>query len=229
MVLGPVISKPYRVKGASETGSSFKSHAQSKAVAINCSIQTSLVIEARQDPLYHPPCVSRSKMRLLSILDASGDTTTCELHRMSLSSLPQFTALSYVWGDPAAFHLRADALRINQNNDKEKSSQVQLMGTIFQSAALFIAWLGTEDEMITLAFDTLEMVYDGLWKVLQSDFWGETEKSCPLVCHFYLPKERADIDRYTILSARRPLVDVLGSACGTPPPCHLGLTASCKR
>jgi len=30
--------------------------------------------------------------------------------------------------------------------------------------------------------------------------------------------------RYKFLSARCPLADVLGSACGTPPPRHLGLT-----
>jgi hypothetical protein len=52
-----------------------------------------------------------------------------------------------------------------------------------------------------------------------SDFWGEIEESCLLVCHFYLPKDK-------ILSARCPLADVLSSACGTPPPCHLSLSLS---
>jgi hypothetical protein len=54
-----------------------------------------------------------------------------------------------------------------------------------------------------------------------SGFGGEIEESYLLVCHFYLPKERADTYRYKILSARCPLADVLSSACGTPPSCHL--------
>jgi hypothetical protein len=58
-----------------------------------------------------------------------------------------------------------------------------------------------------------------------SDFCGEIEESYLLVYHFYLPMERADIDT-KILSARCPLADVLCSACGTPPLCHLGLTAT---
>jgi hypothetical protein len=47
---------------------------------------------------------------------------------------------------------------------------------------------------------------------------GEIEESCLFVCHFSLPKERADTYRHKILLARCPLADVLSSACGTPPP-----------
>jgi hypothetical protein len=55
-------------------------------------------------------------------------------------------------------------------------------------------------------------------------FVGEIEESYLLVCHFYLP-EKSDI--YIGTKSYRPgcpLPDVLGSACGTPPLCPLGLT-----
>jgi hypothetical protein len=39
----------------------------------------------------------------------------------------------------------------------------------------------------------MEVTYhgDGL-----SDFWGEIEESCLLVCHFYLPMQRTDLYRH---------------------------------
>jgi hypothetical protein len=64
---------------------------------------------------------------------------------------------------------------------------------------------------------------------LVSDFWGEIEESCLLICHFYLPMKRADIYRHKILSARCPLADVLSSACGfatTLPPESVSSTAA---
>ncbi|KAK0624310.1 heterokaryon incompatibility protein-domain-containing protein, partial [Immersiella caudata] len=84
----------------------------------------------------------------------------------------EYIALSYAWGDPnntapitinghghhvtvnlqsALRHLRlpsemvtlwVDAVCINQDDDAEKSSQVQQMGRIYRSAELVIAWLG---------------------------------------------------------------------------------------
>jgi hypothetical protein len=78
-----------------------------------------------------------------------------------------------------------DPICINQNNDQEKSSQVQLMATIFQSAELVIGWLGGEDEKITLAFDTFQMLSDGLWEVLlaRDDYRTERAAGAFLATH----------------------------------------------
>ena len=48
--------------------------------------------------------------------------------------------------------------------------------------------------------------------------------SSSVISIYLLRKERADTYGYKILSARCALADVLSSACGTPPPCHRGLT-----
>jgi len=85
-----------------------------------------------------------------------------------------YEALSYVWGDPcntlpifveehsfpvmvnlhaALSRLRdqflqriiwVDAICINQNNEKEKSQQIQLMAGIYSKASRVIVWLGEE-------------------------------------------------------------------------------------
>jgi len=102
----------------------------------------------------------------------------------------QYTALSYAWGDPsntapitlnghmhhvttnlqaALRHLRldsetttlwVDAICINQDDDAEKSSQVQQMGRIYRSAELVIAWLGEasddSDFLLDLVLATAE-------------------------------------------------------------------------
>lgn len=51
--------------------------------------------------LYQDLDESRSEIRLLEILsDAPDDMLECKLHTTSVDYRPQFTALSYVWGDP---------------------------------------------------------------------------------------------------------------------------------
>jgi Heterokaryon incompatibility protein (HET) len=97
----------------------------------------------------------------------------------------EFYALSYVWGDPAsvcdleingkatkigvnlhaALHsirkktnfrtIWADALRINQSDNEEKSWQVQQMAAIYSRARATISWLGLSSEDSKLALDTL--------------------------------------------------------------------------
>ncbi|RFU30889.1 hypothetical protein B7463_g5465, partial [Scytalidium lignicola] len=60
--------------------------------------------------------------------------------------------------DPSLFRLWVDAICVNQENNDEKSSQVQQMSSIYSSAELVIAWLGVESEKLSLAFDTCEIL-----------------------------------------------------------------------
>ena len=97
-----------------------------------------------------------------------------ELRTVSLDDKPLYTALSYVWGQlqgqqlitvnecdfpvtpnlhKALQHLQykdvapgiwIDSVCINQKDDKEKSQQVSLMGSIYSSAHHVVIWLGEE-------------------------------------------------------------------------------------
>lgn len=49
-----------------------------------------------------------------------------------------------------------DAICINQENQSERSSQVQMMGKIYEQAESVILWLGPEDETVADAFVVLE-------------------------------------------------------------------------
>lgn len=90
----------------------------------------------------------------------------------------EYEAISYVWGDPAKPRsivcdgqvlaitesiftalkrfrhvdrvriLWADAICINQENDKEKSTQVTLMHDVYRKSACTLIWLGHEDDAI---------------------------------------------------------------------------------
>ncbi|KPM42000.1 hypothetical protein AK830_g4586 [Neonectria ditissima] len=113
--------------------------------------------------------------RLLKIHPGQfGDGITCELFDAELDKAPPYTALSYVWGDPAAREpitcagqdcnithslyegLRrirgetgiktvwADAICINQADNAEKGRQVDLMGTIYEKASKVFVWLGED-------------------------------------------------------------------------------------
>lgn len=62
----------------------------------------------------------------------------------------------------ALFHLRytdrprtmwVDALCIDQENDRERSAQVSMMGEVFGRAARVIAWLGRETDTTARAFE----------------------------------------------------------------------------
>jgi len=116
--------------------------------------------------------------RLLELeLDSSTATPSLpisvRLHVTSLVDAPPYTAVSYVWGEPAptkqillngqSFTVRqnlwdllnqlravefdgyfwVDALSIDQTNDREKNHQVAIMGSIYARAKKTIAWLGT--------------------------------------------------------------------------------------
>jgi len=109
----------------------------------------------------------------------------CRLSPASLDANIDFSAISYCWGDPtdtrdvlvdgrrhavtvslcgALRRLRrdrvsrtlwADALCINQEDWKERSKQVKMMGDLFSNASRVDIWLGEEDEWTATAFSVL--------------------------------------------------------------------------
>lgn len=113
------------------------------------------------------------------------ETMVFKLSHAFLDDEPSFIALSYAWGDPnkkcsinvngsivdvtenlhsALLHLGSrlgellfwvDALCINQSDDVEKSSQVQMMGSIYSQAVGVLVWLGPEEEGSNVAMQGL--------------------------------------------------------------------------
>lgn len=117
------------------------------------------------------------------------DPLNCDLVSIALDDAPEYKALSYVWGDPGKVEaitcsgyqreitvslfeglqrLRgtdkvemawADAICINQSDNKEKSFQVNQMGDIYDKAAEVVVWLGRDDD------DVAEIAFGGLLQV----------------------------------------------------------------
>ncbi|OCK73367.1 HET-domain-containing protein [Lepidopterella palustris CBS 459.81] len=116
-----------------------------------------------------PSCDSIRLLHLLPGPEGSPIQTTLSVH--SISSLPPYEALSYCWGRKSGVPIScnshlisiqenlffalsalrwrdserilwADAICINQNDDKEKSTQVQLMRSIYECSTRVVVWLG---------------------------------------------------------------------------------------
>ena len=127
--------------------------------------------------IYEPLIKNREHIRLLTIhADESTRTASFSLSSAFLEDGLEFSALSYVWGDPAktmsivvngvevavttnlAQALARlpevsgsglywiDALCINQADMEERTHQVRLMGKIYSQARLVVAWLGEPDK-----------------------------------------------------------------------------------
>lgn len=141
--------------------------------------------QSSSEPLYTPLNDSRNEIRLLEIAQCSNCDRSLKLFKCSLDDVPQYFALSYVWGDPEdtrpirvnnwdvqvtlnlvdALHqlqddgrvqyLWVDALCINQRDDQEKSKQVQKMGNIFSAAIQVAGWLGYEEAVSRKAMQSL--------------------------------------------------------------------------
>lgn len=123
--------------------------------------------------VYEPLIHGESQVRLLTLHPGQFDEDIrCSLHTASLTSKPQYEALSYVWGDAADTlpvivgghekqvttnleaalrHLRwqekprilwIDAICINQDDIEERSAQVPMMGDVYRQATSVIVWLG---------------------------------------------------------------------------------------
>ena len=120
--------------------------------------------------------------RILTLSDAP-DTLTCTLEVFRDESLPQFSALSYAWGNEAptasilcndktffvtphlysalraithlgcATKLWVDAICLNQWDNAEKSIQVPKMAAIYRIAHNVPAWLGPAGEDSDLVMD----------------------------------------------------------------------------
>jgi len=113
------------------------------------------------------------------------DPLECELRVAELEDLPEYDALSYVWGDrqhlvtikccgrdfairqnlySALNHLRrpaqdrilwTDAIRINQQDLQERGEQVAFMGRIYAAARRVLVWVGEPLQEDSTAFDTI--------------------------------------------------------------------------
>jgi hypothetical protein len=117
------------------------------------------------------------------------DQIRCRLVVKPLGNHVIYNALSYTWGEQkenrtifcdekrlkigenlyqALWQLRqdgrtellwADAMCINQEDDTEKTAQVQIMREIYEQARLVITWLGTEGDTDGVGFSFMREIY----------------------------------------------------------------------
>lgn len=133
--------------------------------------------------IYSPLPLELPMIRLVRIkAGRKGDPIDCELVVTSLA-MASFEALSYVWGvtirpyritmDGQAFHITCnlhsalgelrlpdrerclwiDAISINQHDNEEKGSQVQMMREIYAKASRTIVWLGGANSSTAATFE----------------------------------------------------------------------------
>lgn len=145
------------------------------------SVRTSVIADRHYQ--YKP--LEDSYIRLVRILPERKTMLRCELVHVPLRKVPRYFAISYAWGDAGdtrkielegslvrislSLHgalnaLRqksesvlvwADALSIDQQNAEERTQQIQMMGSIFASAASVAVWLGPEKDDSTEAIGLL--------------------------------------------------------------------------
>ncbi|KAJ4366792.1 hypothetical protein N0V83_007317 [Neocucurbitaria cava] len=83
-----------------------------------------------------------------------------------------------------------DALCINQNDLSERAAQVQLMGRIYKSAKIILAWIGQDDELCNLAFTSIDKIL--AWESAHmDDIFGKQDGNTP---------RRRDQDHVTLSS-----------------------------
>jgi hypothetical protein len=178
---------------------------------------------------YCPLNEGRSEIRLLEILsNDSDDVVKCRLSVSSLKDNPEFTALSYVWGDPKItgditlngeifqvttnlaaalryvkghwcsnfphqdsniFRIWVDAICINQTDDIERSSQVNLVREIYSKAELVLSWLGHGLDEIDLAFDILKTIAKETGELGNQPAGVEWLKNYPTWCVEFEPNK----------------------------------------
>ncbi|KAJ0120498.1 hypothetical protein J7T55_015227 [Diaporthe amygdali] len=130
---------------------------------------------------YSPLDTQKSEIRLVTLLPGqSRDAIRCTLSIASLDSAPEYTALSYVWGDlsktipitvdnepfDVTVNLEAglravrkrwkrrvlwiDAICINQEDVQEKNVQVPQMRRLYSTAPAVLMWLGPSNTCIKM-------------------------------------------------------------------------------
>ncbi|KAH8891501.1 HET-domain-containing protein [Thozetella sp. PMI_491] len=128
-----------------------------------------------------------NQIRLLKVLPERMSIIKCDIIYESLDDPPPYTAISYAWGDAedtqkiqiggdkvsitTSLHgalkalrqqtevlLWADSLCINQNDQDERSQQVQLMSAIYARAESVAIWLGPESDNSNLGLELLDNI-----------------------------------------------------------------------
>ena len=148
-----------------------------------------------QNQIYQPLTARDETRLLVLEPGQNTDKITCGLMNVSLTWRARYEALSYTWGDPkvtkpatcsgksidvtanlhsALHHLRhpdrqrilwVDALCINQEDDKDKETQVQRMGHIYSRARRVLIWLGEDVEETRGAIGSIKRL-DSYFKAL---------------------------------------------------------------
>lgn len=98
------------------------------------------------------PYLSSPKLSVQSLPAVRCNGASLKVQPNLLAALKELQTLdigraTYIW---------IDAICIDQANHSERSSQVQMMGTLYEQAETVIVWLGPEDETISDAFFVLE-------------------------------------------------------------------------
>jgi hypothetical protein len=131
-----------------------------------------------------------SEFRLVEIRPARMATVKCLIKHFSVDEPPSYVAISYAWGDAGdtrniqvqgasigisvslygalealrqktvAVLVWVDALCIDQQNQDERTQQVQLMAHIYTKAKSIAIWLGPEADDSSLAIDFLIAMAD---------------------------------------------------------------------
>jgi Heterokaryon incompatibility protein (HET) len=137
-------------------------------------------------PEKHGQSLENSFIQHHGASEPSSIPLSCTVSHVSLDDTPAYTALSYTWGDTsrqrvillneavftvaenldaALRHLRrqdepltlwVDALCINQNDNVEKSEQLEQMRQIYSQALLVVAWLGPAADNSDVAMQWIE-------------------------------------------------------------------------
>jgi hypothetical protein len=130
-------------------------------------------------PIYESLNDNLRSLRLIEVLPPSHDNLV-RIHMRQVQTPVKYRCLSYTWGDATKEYqilvnglpvyvrrnlymflrttqrryanqpLWIDALSINQNDDAEKSHQVQRMGEIYSCAEAVLIWLGVEPTLKSL-------------------------------------------------------------------------------
>lgn len=137
---------------------------------------------------------NRTSIRLLHFHRTNSGALSCGFVVADTKDPPEYGALSYVWGDasdtvpillegcvvqitqnlngalklfggPDAL-IWADALGINQEDNDEKSHQVNMMATIYRKAAIVTVWLGPDEHGDSEdIFDDIKALVEGLGSI----------------------------------------------------------------